>query len=273
MATEYTVNIPAGTRSALGNALPKARAFSLATPPPTLKSAYPSGESQPRDALMFLEFDQRIDAARVLEGIKLQPAVGGTRLRLATAEEIADDESIKDLVKQSAEGRWLAFRAVDANGMTKDALPAGTDIKVVIPPGTPSAEGPRMTTTEQSITFKTFGVLRVIDTQCGYEKRCSPFDQFRIMLSNHLDEASFQPSQVSITPQIPDAKVVIYGNSFNIEGTKRSNTDYTVTLDPSIKDRFGQTLNQRRINRAGPCGQADVQCLQRQLSPAKGKAL
>ncbi|HEY0408464.1 MAG TPA: alpha-2-macroglobulin family protein, partial [Pyrinomonadaceae bacterium] len=242
MATDYTVNIPAGTKSALGNALPRAKIFNFATPPPTLKSGYPSGDSQPRDALMFLEFDQRIDAARVLEGIRLQPAASGLRLRPATPKEIAANESVSELVRQSEEGRWLAFRAVGADGSTKDALPADTSIKIIIPPGTPSAEGPRTTATEQSVTFKTFGALRVIETKCNYDKHCSPFDQLRLTFSNSLDAESFQPSQVSITPQIPDGKINLYGNSLNIEGAKRSQTDYTVTLAASIKDRFGQTL-------------------------------
>jgi alpha-2-macroglobulin len=243
MATNYTVTIPAGTKSALGNVLLQTRTITFATPPPTLKSTFPSGEGQPRDALIFLEFDQRIDAARVLEGIKLQPNTGGLRLRQATPEEVAADESIKDLVKQSQEGRWLVFRAIDSNGSTKDALPANTSIKIIIPPGTPSAEGPRTTTQEQSITFKTFGALRVTEAACGYDKRCSPFGQFRIAFSNQLDTENFQSSQVQVTPQIPDVKVSRYGNTINIEGVKRSNTNYTVTLDRSVKDRFGQTLS------------------------------
>ncbi|MCA1591970.1 MAG: Ig-like domain-containing protein, partial [Acidobacteria bacterium] len=199
MATGYTVSVPAGTKSALGNALPQTKTFTFATPPPTLKSSYPNGESQPRDALMFIEFDQRVDAARVLERLKLQPAAANARLRLATPEEIAADESIRNLVKGAQEGRWLALRAVGPGGATKDALPSDANIRIVIPPGTPSAEGPRVTTAEQSFTFKTYGALRVVETACGYEKRCSPFDVFRITFSNQLDAQSFQPSQVKIT--------------------------------------------------------------------------
>ncbi|MCA1634239.1 MAG: Ig-like domain-containing protein, partial [Acidobacteria bacterium] len=242
MATNYTVNIPAGTRSALGNPLPGARTFNFATPPPTIKSSYPSGTSQEPDALIFLEFDQRIDAARVLEGVRLQPAVSGISLRLVTPEEIAANSSIKGLVKGSQDGRWIAFRAVASNGSTKNALPSDTDIKVIIPRGTPSAEGPRVTLNEQSITFRTYGALRVTDSQCGYEKRCAPFDPMYITFSNHLDMEDIPSSKVTITPPIPDAQFMASGDSLKIEGVKRSNTTYTVTLDRSLKDRFGQTL-------------------------------
>ncbi len=239
MATSYTVTIPAGTKSALGNTLRETKTFNFATPPPTLKSSYPRGESQPRDALMFLEFDQRIEAARVLELLRTQPA---TRLRLATTEEIAADTSISGLVKQAQEGRWLVVRAVDSSGETKDALPSNTTIRIMIPPGTPSAEGPRTTAAAQSFTFKTYGPLRVTGTECGYQKRCTPFDNFILSLSNQLDVQNFEPAQIRITPAIPDVKISLSYNGIVIGGFKRSNTTYTVTVDRKIKDVFGQTL-------------------------------
>lgn len=243
MATDYTVSIPAGTRSALGNALPRTKTFAFGTPPPTIKSAYPNGQSQPRDAIMFLEFDQRIDASRVLEHIKFQPAADGVRLRLATPEEISTNESIRERVKQSQAGRWIAFRAVDSKGSTKDALPPDSDIQIIVAAGTVSAEGPRTTADEQTIVpFRTFGGLRVKDTQCGYQKRCSPSDQFRVVFSNQLDLERFRSSQVTITPQIPDVKVVLLGDAIQIEGDTKSNTTYTVTLERSLKDVFGQAL-------------------------------
>ena len=239
MATSYTVSIPAGVKSAVGNTLRETKTFTFATPPPTLQRSYPEGESKPRDALMFLEFDQRINAARVLELLKTQPA---TRLRLATPEEIAADTPISDLVKHAQEGRWLVVRAVDSSGETKDALPSNTAIRIIIPPGTPSAEGPRSTTAAQSFTFKTYGPLRVTAAECGYQKRCTPYDAFNLVLSNPLDVKAFASEQIKITPEIPEVKVSLSYNGIIIAGLKRSNTTYTVTVDRTIKDVFGQTL-------------------------------
>lgn len=238
MATNYVVTIPAGTKSALGNSLRQTKTFSFATPPLTLKKSYPDGESQPRDPVMFLEFDQRIDPARVLKHLELKSGGSQVHLRMATTEEI---ENVREYVKQAEEGRWLAFRAITESGATKDALPADTGIKVVIPPGTPSAEGTRTTLVEQSFDFRTYGPLHIVDSQCGYQRRCTPNDAFTINLSNQLDSA-FQSGQVKITPEIPKAQVVRYGGLIRIDGYKRSNTTYTVTLDRSIKDIFGQTL-------------------------------
>jgi uncharacterized protein YfaS (alpha-2-macroglobulin family) len=241
MATNYTVTIPAGTKSALGNALPVARTFNFATPPPTLINSYPSGESVPRDPLMFMEFDQRVDAARILEHLEL----GGPfspYLRLAHAEEIAADETVSELVKHAQQGRWIAFRAISRRRNLSPAFNTDTNIKIVVPIGTPSAEGPRTTMKEQSLSFKTYGAFRVVESQCGYEKRCSPFDSFSIQFNNQLDTESFKPSQVKITPEIPNAKITAAYNSINIEGAKRSNTLYTVMLDRAVTDNFKQTL-------------------------------
>ncbi|HEV2862268.1 MAG TPA: alpha-2-macroglobulin family protein [Pyrinomonadaceae bacterium] len=239
-ATSYTVTIPAGTKSALGNALAAAKTFTFATPPPKLVRTHPDGEGRPRDALMFMEFDQRVDAARVLSMLKAEPA--SLRLRAATEDEIAADEDVSRFVKEAQPGRWLALRATAANGATKDAMPADTTVRVVVPAGTPSAEGPRVTTEPQSLSFKTYGALRVSETDCGSEKRCSPFDDFLLSFTTLLDESAFKPEQVRVTPAIPGVKITASGNSLQIEGDKRSNTVYTVTLDRSVRDIYGQTL-------------------------------
>src|SRR5687768_9748009 len=43
-ATDYTVEVPAGTKSAAGGALARAHTFNFSTPPPTLKRKHPEGK-------------------------------------------------------------------------------------------------------------------------------------------------------------------------------------------------------------------------------------
>ncbi|HWN08876.1 MAG TPA: DUF6049 family protein [Pyrinomonadaceae bacterium] len=257
MATNYTVTIPAGTTSALGNQLRETRTFSFATPPPQLSGYYPTRESVARDALMFLEFDQRIDAARVLEYLKLQPADSEIRLRLASPEEIAADVAISDHVKNAVKGRWMVLRAVGANGATRDVLPSGTLLRVSLAAGAPSGEGARKTTAEQGFNFTTYGPMRVADTQCGYLQACTPFDSLRITLSNQLDTDTFDAAKVRIEPEIPGVKIQGSYKQITIDGAKRSNINYTVTLDRTIKDTFNQTLTGDntftfRVNKSSP---------------------
>lgn len=67
MATTYIVTVPAGTRAANGSTLATEKSWRFTTPPPTVKASYPSKDStQPRDALMFMEFDQRVAATRTI---------------------------------------------------------------------------------------------------------------------------------------------------------------------------------------------------------------
>lgn len=245
MATNYTVTIPAGTKSALGNLLREAKTFTFATPPLKFENFSPgeSSTSAARDSLIFLEFNQRIDQSSVLEHLKLRPAGVAASLRLATPEEIAADPGVSELVKAAPPGRSLVARAVAANGATKDALPADTQIKIVLSPGARSAEGPRATVKEESLTFKTHGLLKVTETRCGYAKDCAPVDPLQIVFSNGLDDEAFRPAQVKIAPEIPDAKIQLFGDMIQIEGVKQSNTIYKITLDRAIQDSFKQTLS------------------------------
>ncbi len=241
-ATVYTVEAPAGTKSANGAALARAHAYTFSTPPPTLKRTHPAGEGVARDPLVFMEFDQRVDAARVLEHVRLEPAAPGVHLRQATAEEVAADEQVRGLAESSSPGRWLALRVVKADGSTREALPSGAEFEVVVTPGTPSAEGPRVTARRQGFSFKTYERLRVESADCGGGEGCAPSDDFRLDFNNELDAREFNTSQVTVTPRIPEAQVSLVGDTIEVAGRKRGATLYTVTVARTVRDAFGQTL-------------------------------
>src|SRR5262245_2618140 len=241
MATEYTVEIPAGTKSAAGSALGATKQWRFATPPLTLKSQSPTGQSQPRDPLLFIEFDQKIDQAVALKHVVMRAGGREWPLRLATAQEIAEDEESKESAAKAGPGRWLAFRA-------EEVLPADSVITVSVAPGAPSAEGPRVTAGEQSFSFKTYGLLRVVDHGCGDGPRrneCSPWVNWGVRFSNRLDR-DFDPAKVRVEPELAGLKVEAnyYSDGSIIEGSERTRTDYRVTLDASITDIYGQTLGQ-----------------------------
>src|SRR3990172_762466 len=110
MATEYTVTIPAGTKSVTGGVLAESVQFKFKTPPPTLQLSYPySTEPQPLDPTFFVSFDQRIDPGDVLETIRIEAEGAPVSFRLATEEEIEADEDVSRLVENTAERRWLVF--------------------------------------------------------------------------------------------------------------------------------------------------------------------
>jgi alpha-2-macroglobulin len=236
MATQYSVSVPAGTRSATGQTLSNDKTWTFATPAPTVKTTYPeSKEGRPSDTLMFVELDQRIDPAAVLKTIKVTAGTTQPRLRLATNKEIEANQNVKALVKNAEKDRWLAFRAIDA-------LPSNTYITVTIGPGTPSMEGSLTTSVKHEFYFYTFGPLHITQSACGYNNGCRPHDSWRIEFNNAIDATAFQESQLQIQPAIDGLKPIIQGTVLIIEGSKKPDTSFKLTLDKSIKDVFGQTL-------------------------------
>lgn len=58
MATQYSVTVPPGIKSAIGGTLSNAKSWTFTTPAPTVKKTYPEADMpQTLDALMFVELD------------------------------------------------------------------------------------------------------------------------------------------------------------------------------------------------------------------------
>ena len=239
-ATKYAVEIAAGTRSASGAVLRKAVRFTFATPAPVLSQMWPpSGPPQRRDALMFAAFDQKIDAEAVLATIKLKTDGGVTRVRRATPEEIAEEPEVRRLIEAEDEaehqGRHVAFKPVAL-------LPGNSAIQVAVGPDTPSAEGPRRTTSSQGWSFHTFGPLKVVQQDCPAGQACPPGSPFTLVFSNALDEESFDQAALRIEPELPGLEATVVQERLVISGAATARTRYQVTVPASLRDRFEQRL-------------------------------
>jgi uncharacterized protein YfaS (alpha-2-macroglobulin family) len=247
MATDYTVEIPAGTKSAVGGALAAAKRWTFSTPPPQVKSSWPTGGPHSRNPLFYIEFDQRIEPDSMLKKIRLSSAGRVWTLRLATAAEIEADENVSRKVKAANKDYWIAFRAVAAPGDdTQNPLPASASYSYTVAPGAASAEGPGLTTKSQAFQFSTYGPLFVKSHRCGYDNNCAPGMQWMIEFNNQLDVKAFDKAQIRVTPELPGMNVTNYGNWIYIQGQSKGRTVYTVTLDASIRDIYGQTLAENK---------------------------
>jgi alpha-2-macroglobulin len=235
-ATEYTVTIPAGTKSASGGVLAQTVTWKFATPPPVVVAKYPENVPQPLDPLIFVAFDQRIEPAAVLKTIQVFAGSEKVELMLATQPEIEKNEQVSGYVKNAQAGRWLVFRS-------PRPFRADTAISVTIGPNTPSAEGPLVTTSAQSFGFSTYAPLRVVEHGCYYGgSDCPPLTPFHIRFNNPLDTAAFTQEMLRVSPEIPGMVVNIYSDTIEIRGETRGQTTYTATLSAGIKDSFGQSL-------------------------------
>ncbi|MFO0672506.1 MAG: hypothetical protein U0235_23335 [Polyangiaceae bacterium] len=126
--------------------------------PPKLVDSAPSGTTSRREPLLYAAFDQKIDPAAVLKKLTLKAEGLDFGARLATAAELAADEDIAERVKASekkGKGRTLVFKPART-------LPPNTVVEITFPVGTPSAEGPRVTTEPQKMELTTHRALEVL---------------------------------------------------------------------------------------------------------------
>lgn len=244
MATRYTVEVPAGTRSATGGSLGAATAWTFSTPAAKLQSWWPyedgswrrgvAGNPQPLDPLVFLGFDQRVDPAAVLGKLKL---VGGepVDLRLATAEEVAADPVVSARVKAAEPGRWVVVRPATP-------LQRSTTYRVVVPAGTPSAEGPLLTPADQEFQFRTYGPMRALKAGCWHESVCPPTWPWQVEFTNPIPVDRFDPAAITVEPKVAGLTVNVSGNVVQLSGAFVGRTTYTVRVAAGVPDVFGQTL-------------------------------
>jgi alpha-2-macroglobulin len=234
-ATRYTVEIPAGAKSASGNALAHAVTFTFTTPAAQVERFVPSQGPTRRDTPMFAEFNQRIDPAAVLKAITITS--GGRTFPVTLVSEVAakDDLVLSSLVANAQAGRWLAFRATEL-------LPADAQVDVTFGPGVPSAEGPLLSEKAQSYSFRTYGPLRILRAECGWGGECQPFMPWQVEFTNPLERSTVTTDTVKVEPPLSAMAIDVYGNTVQIRGASAGRTTYKITFSASIADTFGQTL-------------------------------
>ena len=158
-------------------------------------------------------------------------------MRLASADEVAGGRDRRAAREGQAEpGRWLAFRAERELPRRRGGRPSRSA------PGTPSAEGPRRTAAAQDWSFRTYGPFRVRRHECGWSGRCTPFDPWRVELTNPVDAKTLRKELVRVEPDLPGLKVEAWGDTLALRGVPRGRTTYRVSLSSEIADTFGQPL-------------------------------
>lgn len=237
MATKFSAKVPKDTKSVVGGILEKDISWTFETPPVKIERFSPSGDSVKPETLLFAKFDQDIDLQSVLSKIKATANGQIFALKLATSEEIAEDEQISEEIKELLPNRFIVFRAAEK-------FPSSSQISIIFDKDLPSAEGNLTTKFPQFYSFKTYSALIFEKANCGYSdfKSCETFDDFWLRFNNRLDAKNFDKSLVKIEPPIEDVKISVSGNSIDIDGAKTANTKYKVTVSGALKDEFGQTL-------------------------------
>jgi len=234
MATDYAVEVPAGTKSQTGNTLASAVRWTFRTPPPKVLTFAPEDTTVDTTPIFIATFDQRVDPAAVIKSIMFYADFTKIAIRQATTAEVVADDQIHQISQDTPDGRWVAFRPTSP-------LPNGTTLTISIGPGTPSAEGPGTTTTASTHTATTYSALAVTGDQCGYGEGCRPGSVFTVTFNNALDPKAFDPGGVKILPAL-EASIGVEGNTLTVNAQTMRDTHYVVRLPASLRDQFGQTL-------------------------------
>ena len=202
MATEFSVSIPAGTKSVTGGVLANAQSFTFKTPAVRLLSYGPQNNSvgQRRDPLIWLSFDQKIDPDAVLKTVKVLADDKPVRVQRVSQLELE-----KAVGKSETPERWLALKPVGL-------LPGDTQITVQVGPGTPSAEGPRVTEAVQNFSFRTYGPLKLVEQSPSRGQSVPPSAGWSLRFTNPIDVEAFDPAWVTVSPAAPGLQITANGN-------------------------------------------------------------
>ena len=245
MATEYKVEVKPEATSVDGKKLATSKSFSFTTPPPTLKSHIPGGGPVSLSPVVFMEFDQRVDADKISRVATLREGRTSVALRKATSKEIENQPDVFDRVQRASDDGRQDFVAVLR---PETALKPDTDYQLTVQKGAPSSEGPRKTTSAQSFSFKTRDRLKMTKYRCGYGgwgSKCPPGQSWTIEFNNPLDDESITDDDILVDPPLPGKTIRIYDRQIYISGQSAGRTKYKVTVPASLKDDFSQALGER----------------------------
>ncbi|MBU1240699.1 Ig-like domain-containing protein, partial [Myxococcota bacterium] len=238
-ATRYVVKIPQGTTSAVGGVLKESRQFSFETPRVALASSHPySTQSHViPEAAIVLIFNQRIDPTHIAANTSVLAGLTQIPFTLVPRSKWKD---VKPWGKQHK--KWDARRTVVLQPRAE--LPKATGFTVRLKKGIRSEEGPLETLADQSLTFQTYGPLKVNGVGCGWKLGpCLPGHSPRIQFSNRLalDEKEMK-KRIAIRPAVKNLEIRGYGESVYLNGEFLPAKTYTVLVKRDVKDIYEQTL-------------------------------
>ena len=239
MATDYKVEVPAGTKAQNGATLATAEKWTFSTPSPVVKVSSPYGGSQPLEPLVFVQMDQAIDPPAFMKFVSLEGPQGPVATRLASADEVEANDQARRLVAaaddpldERHEKRWVAFRP-------EAKLPVATAFTVKVKQGARGIEGPKPTEHEQAFGFQTYGKMAVTHSSCS---GCTPLSSFYLSFTNAIDPKTFDPKLVTVEPTLAAMKVSASGASISIQGKTKGRTKYKVTVGGALGDVHDQTM-------------------------------
>ena len=251
--TEYTVKIPAGTKSVSGQALSQDFVWQFQTVRPQVlfTEPYNSSTHVELDHRILIRFNQAVDAEAVAKFITVQAyGPGGTSSPAFSVQQFVADTTARAASKARRPSRpsWRREGGNQDEDQTvlvvlKDKMQRGTTYTVHCSQGLPGVEGQLGMATDYSFSFSTYGDLKFIGLK--YSDRFNPSMSLIMLFTNPvspkdvIEHVSFIPA---VTIQ-PDEYYEEYTTvEVSLQLPLKAEQKYQGILAPGLKDRFGNTI-------------------------------
>lgn len=246
-STAFTLSVAQGCKSSIGGILLSGFSHTFSTSPPRVIQWSPSSSPTSLSPLFLICFNQLISSPSILSHIHLSldgdlnlgPKFSSDDFELV--EETLAEKEWPNFITKEVAGNWVAFK------LREKLLERFTSYVLCVPSGCPSAEGDLASLEDWSTSFSTYGplVIESTDNHSSFYSNNTEKPCWELRFSNELDHLSVSKIAVHVSPSIQDFDVIhtIGSSSISLQPLPRPDTTYSVTLDASIKDIYGQHLD------------------------------
>ncbi len=249
--TEYTVKIPAGTKSISGRTLQQEFKWQFQTVRPMVLQTEPYNLQHfvELNHRIIIRFNQTIDAEAVGKFIAVQASgPNGVSSPGFTVEQYAPDTSRQVVRKRPFRRPWRREGANQEADQTAvivlhDGLQRGTSYTITCRQGIPGVEGPLGMVSDYSFSFATYGDLKF--TGLKYSERFDPSWNLVMLFTNPVSPKDVIQHLSFIPPMViePDEYYEEYTTpEVSLHLPLKAEQQYIGILAPGLTDRFGNTL-------------------------------
>lgn len=235
-ATAYAVSVPAGIAALDGDTLAQTYDFEFHTPAPAILSSEPElgAQGERPDIQIVLKFNQPVKPGALEKAARLDAVRGKERTRLAfraQARANAPDELVV---------------------VPRAPLPLASTIELSLAQGLVGSEGSDGLEVPYSLSFETYGPLRVMGANCHVVHetgRCDPDGAIWVELSNPVKVPEFS-KHLSLEPPIDlawsddddqESRYIYLPRRTSLAAA----TAYRISVSAGLTDRYGQKLAQK----------------------------
>ena len=245
-STRYTVQVNAPITGIDGEMMEKAFNFSFVTPRPQVSQAFPYQEQEQitLQQPVFLKFSQPMDTKKAAPFISL---VSESGVEVPVTVSYLEKEDIDE----QRQVYWLEKITEDIlKVVPQQQLEMETPYTLRVKAGLPGKEGELGMKAQYELKFRTYnhfraeGIAPSRDWDCG--DAYYPEFGIRLSFSNPVDRDTLL-QHVHFSPEVsfPEEEYSYDSKDFMLAPNFQPNTAYTLTLDTSLQDKYGNSLEEK----------------------------